>query len=239
MSSEDSKTPSSEKEVPLAIEVKRDTLRKVHVELQDLPEAVFIDSVSEDVVKAVEPAVSKAREPEPEFAKASDKIDLRESKPKAPALKQPDKVKEGSSINRKALESTNRGKSPNSRRFVKGILHPSPFKVFFAALFAIASRLAFIPFVAIGLLVLFEKLGAVYLWGVLLFPLFAFLNVVTSYQVRCRVCGMKEFVPSKAHKHRDSHSFMYTGPIISTALHVILFKWFRCMFCGTPIRTKK
>lgn len=248
-----------EKEVREAIAVQRDTLRRVKVELEELPEATFNKQVPKRISKpiAVESLPVASTNPEEKskqldveekrpvesqsasLTKASGQVDLSESRKKAPALKQPEAPRGGESINRKALESTNRGKSPNSRRFVKGILHPSPFKVFFAAVFAIAARLSFITFLGITLLVIFNKIEMVYLWGILIFPLFVFLNVVTSLQVRCRVCGMKEFVPSQARKHKHTHTFLWTGPIISTALHVILFRWFRCMFCGTAIRTKK
>ena len=183
--------------------------------------------------------------PKNRTAVAAERTPVTETRPaiaeeRTPAFQQPPTPPEkGSSINRKALESTNRGKKPSSRRFVRGILHPSPVKVTLGAFFSIAVRFVFLASIVLGVLMLFDLVDLRLAWALLLLPVVALLHFTTVGRVRCRVCGIKEFVPSRAHKHVKTHHFLFFGPIISTALHLLLFKWFHCMFCGTAIRIKK
>ncbi|WP_411844668.1 hypothetical protein AAFN60_11580 [Roseibacillus persicicus] len=225
--------PEESNEIPEAIPMPRETLRKVRVELQDLPKARLTSETKQVIFPEEE------LEEEPEQEEQGESSGSRPAPRRAP---RPEPIaKQPASINRKALESTNRGKNPNSRTFVRGILHPAPFKILSAAFFVIVFRLVFVASLVFGALILFEKVevdGLMLAWFGLL-PLAGFLHLITAQQARCRVCGQKEFIPSRANKHRNTHRFLFTGPIVSTALHVLLFKWFRCMFCGTAVRTKK
>ncbi len=152
----------------------------------------------------------------------------------------PKLVEQEASINRKALESTNRGINPSSRRFVRGILHPLPISVALAAFWALLFRLSFIVFVVSMILFVMNELDArQYWWLAVICPVAGLFHLVSASQIRCRVCGQKEFWPSGAHKHVKTHRFLLMGPIFSTALHLLLFKWFHCMFCGTAVRIKK
>lgn len=190
-------------------------------------EKLELDTSDEDATRVVE-----------EHPKAVVEEARRTGSSRTPAFIQPPAQK-GSSINRKALESTNRGKRPSSRRFVRGILHPSPFKMGLAAVFVILIRFALIGAVILGTLVLLEKVEPWLAWFLLILPLAALCYFATVGGARCRVCGAKEFIPSGANKHVKTHRFLFSGPIMSTALHLLLFRWFHCMFCGTAIRTKK
>lgn len=218
-------------ELPLAIEVKREVLKKVDVQLTDLPVAgVFPE----------EAAFQEEHETETnEDEKYQEDVESEEVRPEA------DPVQEGvfkpleASVNRRPLDLTNKGRSPKSRFYIRGILHPNPMGLRFAALFALLARLSLAVFIVLVALVLFEKLEIRYAWFMLAFPVFGLLHLMTMTKGRCRVCGQREFMPSGAFKHKDRHRFLFFGPIISTALHLLLFKWIRCMFCGTPIRTKK
>lgn len=157
-----------------------------------------------------------------------------------PVVQEPEQSKKpAASLNRKVLEKTNRGKSSKSRSYVRGILHPDPVTVTLSAFFALLVRGVFVASVAILALVYFKVVPPVALWGLILFPITGIIYLIFMNKARCRVCGQKEFRPSRALKHVRSHSFLFFGPIISTALHVIFFRWFRCMFCGTSIRLKK
>lgn len=226
--------PNEPDDLPEAIPMPRETLRKVRVELQDLPKA-RLTAETKTVVFAEE-ETPELSEPETlETQPATGQTPPRRAARPQPMAKQP------ASINRKALESTNRGKRPESRSFVRGILHPAPFKVWSAAFFVILFRLVFVASLVFGGLILFEKIEVeqiMLLWFLLL-PVAGLLHLITAQKARCRVCGQKEFVPCRANKHSQTHRFLFTGPIVSTALHVLLFKWFRCMFCGTAVRIKK
>ena len=209
--------------LPQAMPVKLETLQKVKVDVMELPEILF------------EEAPSESEEGSPE----------EESEEDEPFLETPVAVTAGSSsrggasLNRKALESTNRGKTPKSRFFVRGILHPSPFKVAFAAFFAIFARVAFLAALVLLVLFLLGRVEARFIWFSLLAPLAALIHLASAHSARCRVCGQKVFLPSGARKHVRTHRFLFFGPIVSTAFHLLLFKWFRCLFCGTPVRIRK
>ena len=87
--------------------------------------------------------------------------------------------------------------------------------------------------------VLLEKVGKEALIGLSVIPVFVIGYFMSAHKARCRVCGVKEFLPSGSRKHTKTHRFLGLGPIISTALHLLLFQWFYCMFCGTAVRIKK
>jgi hypothetical protein len=234
-------TPHNENPRPQAIPVRRETLRKARIELQDLPAAKRAEGAwdtepeSQDAPELVD---GKVEEVATESLPHAQEPAQRESTQRTPAFQQPEPKKE-SSINRKALESTNRGVSPKSRRFVRGILHPSPSKVILAAIFAILVRLTLVAAVVLMVLIVFDRVETSLVWWILAFPAVAVFHLIFVGQVRCRVCGQKEFVKSGAHKHVKTHHLLFLGPIISTGLHVLLFKWFHCMFCGTAVRIKK
>ena len=237
-------TKSQKNNLPIATQVKRETLQKARIELKSLPAA--LPTVNESAPKqepvleksvvgvAVEETADACQKAQPERKVQPERTALK----RTPVFVQPE-VEAGSSINRKALESTNRGVSPKSRRFVRGILHPSPSKVIFAAFFAIAFRVALVGLVILMTLIVLEVVDSGLWWWALIFPVAALGHLLTAGQARCRVCGQREFVQSGARKHNKTHRLLFLGPIISTGLHVIIFKWFHCMFCGTAVRIKK
>jgi hypothetical protein len=47
------------------------------------------------------------------------------------------------------------------------------------------------------------------------------------------------YVPKHCLKNRKAHHLPLLGHIGAVALHVMVFKWFNCTFCGTSIRIKK
>lgn len=251
MSSQKNEVPEN---YPSAILVERETLRKARIEIQDLPVAEISSSPSAQVGTAPVREIAAAKEPRepreprgfrPAVSEKVGRAAVGEKMPiaqgelqRTPAIQKPLQGEEAS-INRKALESTNRGVSPRSRRFVRGILHPSPVKMLAAAFFAIAVRLTLIAVVVLMALIVFGAIENIWVWGALAFPIVAVTHLITVSRARCRVCGQKEFVKSRAHKHQKAHRLLFFGPIISTGVHLFIFKWFHCMFCGTAIRVKK
>ncbi len=140
---------------------------------------------------------------------------------------------------------TNKGRRPSSRRFIRGVLHPLPGRMYLGALISILG-LTFIPLALIAGLALFinDSLGKPSLpeWLLifpLLLPVFGILWIIVAPGCRCRVCGQKLFLPKNCLKHRNAHKLPLIGYIFPTALHMLSFKWFRCIFCGTPIRLKE
>jgi hypothetical protein len=150
-------------------------------------------------------------------------------------------------ILRAALPETNRGVDPSSRRYIRGVLHSHPNQVWWGALFTLACHF-FIPtgiFAAFALL-LKDNGSATFQWvpsWFLAFPLgvffFGALYLIISYGCTCRICGQKCFVPRNCLKNKKAHHVPVLGYVFAVALHIVLFRWFRCSFCGTPVRLKQ
>ena len=219
-----------------AIAISLDVLAKSGLDVSDLPTAKEVPQGGE-VVRRKEFARGPEAAPVEPVAEPQgpevEKVSTSEEEPKEERRRTSD------SINRKALEKTNRGVSPDSRRFIRGVLHPSPWRLRSAALFAIGVRVFSLLGVFLMGAVLLEKVGKEALIGLSVIPVFVIGYFMSAHKARCRVCGVKEFLPSGSRKHTKTHRFLGLGPIISTALHLLLFQWFYCMFCGTAVRIKK
>ncbi len=150
-------------------------------------------------------------------------------------------------ILRAALPETNEGVNPSSRRYIRGVLHSHPHQIWWGAVFTLASQIL-IPlgiFAAVALL--FKDNGAsLFQWvpsWFLAFPLgvfvFGALYLLISYNSSCRICGQKCFVPRNCLKNRKAHHIRILGHVFAVALHIMLFRWFRCTYCGTPVRLKE
>jgi hypothetical protein len=56
---------------------------------------------------------------------------------------------------------------------------------------------------------------------------------------RCRICNQLLFVPRRVNKNSKAHHAPLLGYIVPTALHLLVFRWFRCTYCGTAVRVKE
>ena len=148
---------------------------------------------------------------------------------------------------RAALPETNQGVNPASRRYIRGVLHFNPKQVWWGAVFALATHILVPAGIIAAFLLLLKDGGQSYFQWVpswfLGFPLSVFvvglLYLLVSYQSSCRICGQKCFVPRRCLKNKKAHHIPFLGYVFSVALHIILFRWFRCSFCGTPVRLKE
>ncbi len=148
---------------------------------------------------------------------------------------------------RAPLESTNRGKNPNSRRFIRGVLHTHPWHLRIGAVFALLI-IPLLPLSVISavLLLMSEVDSDSFLWVPkwligfpIALPLIAIGYLIWSLTGKCRICAQKLFVHTSALKHVKSHRLYGLGYILPLSLHLLLFSWFRCSSCGTPVRLKK
>lgn len=144
-------------------------------------------------------------------------------------------------------EETNRGKNPNSRRYVRGVLHSHPWNMRIGALSALLLLINLpLAVIAISLLLLSRENPDSFAWvpkWALVFPLtvpvVGLAYLIWGVSGRCRVCGQQIFVHQRALKHSKSHRFRGLGFVVPMALHLLVFNWFRCSSCGTPVRLKK
>jgi hypothetical protein len=148
---------------------------------------------------------------------------------------------------RTALSSTNLGRSPGSRMYIHGVLHSSPG---WLAAGAVATLLVMLlmPFsmVSAGLLFLSGEKPESFAWvpeWLLVFPaalpLFGFIYLIFGHAGRCQICGQKLFVHCTHAKNSSAHHIRGIGYILPLCFHMLVFRWFRCCHCGTPVRVKK
>jgi len=144
-------------------------------------------------------------------------------------------------------ESTNRGKNPNSRRYVRGVLHTHPWHLRIGSFFTLLI-LPLLPVAILSSLLLPlsssypESFPWVPKWLIVFpiaLPVIAIGYLIWGLSSKCRICSQKLFVHKHALKHNKAHRFLCMGYVIPLSLHLLLFNWFRCSSCGTPVRLKK
>lgn len=142
---------------------------------------------------------------------------------------------------------TNEGRNPESRRYIRGVLHSHAVSLSVGALVTLI--MAFMlpaSMISAGLLLasreMPEKFGWVPEWLLafpVCLPVFGLAYLIWGVSGRCRICRQNLFVPRMCLKNPKVHHIPGLGHIIPLALHVLLFKWFRCSYCGTAVRVKK
>ena len=70
--------------------------------------------------------------------------------------------------------------------------------------------------------------------GILL--VLGFAQLILMGRIRCRICTCHLFHSRNTVKNRKAHLIPGLGYTASLALHLLLFQWFRCMYCGTAIK---
>lgn len=150
-------------------------------------------------------------------------------------------------ILRAPLEKTNRGRNPNSRFFVRGVLHSHPGRIVVGAIVTLA-LITVIPLGITAAVLLMVARGHEdqYPWvgpWMLAFPLSVFALGVfywwLGYPCRCRICTHRLFTPQRFLKNIKAHHLPGIGYIIPLIFHLLIFRWFRCTHCGTPVRLKR
>ncbi|MDG2124188.1 MAG: DUF4332 domain-containing protein [Verrucomicrobiales bacterium] len=136
------------------------------------------------------------------------------------------------------IDSGDKKQIPRSVR--RGIEHPNPVRVYTAMVIVLISRVLFYV-VVIGTPVIIGLkatevgdfvMAFVPVW--IAFVVFGIAHLIAASRVRCRVCSCHLLFSRRCHKHIKAHKLFPLGWAGSTALHAILFRWFRCMYCGTP-----
>jgi len=142
---------------------------------------------------------------------------------------------------------TNLGRDPQSRAYIRGVLHSHPISISVgAAVTLIVMGLLPLGIISAALLLLSQEVPAHFSWvpkWILIFPtslpVFGIVYVIWGMSCNCRICGQKLFVPRMCLKNAKAHHIRGLGYIIPVCTQILLFKWFRCTYCGTPIRLKK
>lgn len=148
---------------------------------------------------------------------------------------------------RAPLVETNRGRDPQSRFYIRGVLHSHPVSIGFGALVTLVMSIMLpLGIISALLLLLSAEMPGRFDWvpeWILVFPLslpvFGIAYLIWGLQGKCRICTQKIFVPKLCLKNSKAHRIRGLGHVIPVSIHILLFKWFRCPYCGTPVRLKK
>lgn len=134
----------------------------------------------------------------------------------------------------------NQGLDASTKRYIRGILHRRPSVMVgstYAYLFVV--MLVVLSVIPIGYIVIEGD----YFYVAILTPLMLVgAAVVQLTKVRggaCPVCRQAQYAAKHCSKHDRAHHLPLLGYRVPTALHLLRYKWFRCIFCGTSIRVKE
>lgn len=129
-----------------------------------------------------------------------------------------------------------------SRRTRRGVLYPHPWKAIAGAAISLAWRVCFaascilLPwYIYVNSTVDHRPILEMAIWcGGLV--LLGCLQLWAIASVRCRICSCHLFHSKRCFKNSKAHRIPGFGHVASLSLHLLLFQWFRCMYCGTAIR---
>ena len=128
------------------------------------------------------------------------------------------------------------------RAVERGVPYPQPGKLAFTGLLVLINRFVLLATVFVLPLALYFDSTifglAVALPILVVFVIIGLMHFSATLRTRSRVCSCQFFRMRRCDKHRLAHNLPLMGYSFATALHLILFKWMRCMYCGTAIRLR-
>lgn len=252
-------------EAPFAIPLPARFLMDEKLAVGDIPAAILLNRYSGDLEVRIEDRVPapKHKRPVPSMGNiriadtSASRIEIDTSRIKStdtlagttPRIPTTDLANRDDRVAliRGPKEETNRGRNPQSRRYIRGVLHSHPFGLRVGAVVTLL-MMVLLPLgvVSAALLLLSREVPLQFGWvpeWLLAFPVslpvFGFIYMIWGTGGCCRICGQKQFVPKACLKNSKAHHIRGLGHIIPVCLHILLFQWFRCTYCGTPVRLKK
>lgn len=142
---------------------------------------------------------------------------------------------------------TNKGRNPQSRWYIRGVLHSHPWSIITGSLVTILLFLA-TPLAVISslLLLLSGEMPKNFSWVPgwlivfpLILPLFGLCYLIWGMGGSCRICGQSLFRHGRHRKNSRAHHVPGLGYILPLCFQILIFRWFRCTHCGTPVRLKE
>jgi len=250
---------------PFAIPLPARLLKERELAVADIPAAIFLNRYSGDLEVKVEEKIPKA--PQSRVSTAGNFIKIADNAPARAELdhsrfKTTGEMLDGTvkAITRKGSGDndrvalirgprveTNKGRDPQSPFYIRGVLHSHPVSMAVGAIVTLILALLLpLAILSAALLLLSDLMPQHFPWvskWLLVFP-FSLPVVGLAYLIfglngSCRICGQRMFVPRMCLKNSKAHHVRGLGYIVPVCVHMLLFKWFRCTYCGTPVRLKK
>ena len=117
----------------------------------------------------------------------------------------------------------------------RGIRHLMPVRSFLGAFFVLLLTLNL--FVCAGLVVFFfyggHEAGKMLIESLCILAFSLLGYIIFSMRARCSICRNPFFLTKGCPKNHQSHRLPFLGIVIPTALHILLFRWLRCPYCGS------
>lgn len=248
-------------DAPFAIPLPARILMAQGLSVEEIPPGILLNHKSGDVevrredrVSSVPPAVSGNHIKITETSESRLEIDISRikstdtlagsSRPITSKMMEADKRV---ALIRAPRAETNQGRNPQSRNYIRGVLHSHPVSLSMGAAFTLLLALALpLAIISAGLLLFSREMPEQFGWvpecllGLpLALPVLGIAYLIWGMHGGCRVCGQRLFVPRMCLKNSKAHHIRGLGHIIPVCLHILLFRWFRCTYCGTPVRLKK
>lgn len=253
---------------PVAIPLSKDFTERNNLNLESLPQGIIrsVDNTSPSTIP--EPAkqeglvsqmnLSKANNPEPIQTSTPSAFFEKESTNAKPApldksriLSMEEYQQEGSKVaqpaepkqnnlTRTTKKETNEGVNPESKFFIKGVLHQDIPKFKIGSYAFLFFNLLILIIFAVTPLAVIDKEN--YWWcifapGLMLPAIFIYFTM--CQKASCPICTQKQYALKRCLKHKNAHRWPIFGYMLPTCLHALFFKWFRCIFCGTSVRIKE
>lgn len=251
---------------PFAIPLPARKLVENQLGVSDIPAAILLNRYSGDLDVKVEQRLPMNRQPKPLAAtngyvrmadNGNPRIEMDTSRIRStenlgePMLKVA-AVKTSPANDRVALlraprTSTNAGRDPQSRWYIRGVLHSHPLSIFAGAAVTLLLMVVTPASVISALLLLASvEMPGHFSWvpkWLLAFPaalpLLGIIYLIFGLGGSCRICGQKLFAHRSHLKNARAHTVPGLGHILPLCIHILLFRWFRCTHCGTPVRLKE
>jgi len=142
---------------------------------------------------------------------------------------------------------TNLGRDPQSRWYIRGVLHSHPLSITVGAFVTLMLFVAIPLAVASSVLLLLSgEMPRDFKWVPgwlivfpLVMPLLGLCYLIWGLNGSCRICGQSLFRHRHHRKNSRAHHVPGLGYILPLCVHILLFRWFRCTHCGTPVRLKE
>lgn len=123
----------------------------------------------------------------------------------------------------------------------RGVVHPNPGLLVFGAVVSLLWRLALVgAIIGVPWLLLNVPRPSEHLTEILtaagVLTVLGMAQLFVLGRVRCRICTCHLFYSRNTVKNRKAHNIPLFGKTASLSLHLLIFQWFRCMYCGTAIK---
>ena len=127
------------------------------------------------------------------------------------------------------------------RTMRRGVVYPNAPLLVFGAIVSLIWRAALLAAItAVPWLILTVPRPSIYkleiLWSISILTALGLTQLILIGRIRCRICTCHLLHSRKTVKNRKAHLIPGFGYTASLALHLLLFQWFRCMYCGTAIK---